>query len=192
MRGIVAPPVLALDLATACGWALVVDDRVARSGTLRLPAPGADGHPGRRYHDLLAFLRRGDWPEGLALAYEDVRSHQRTERATGRRWFATTAAHVYGGLRAVAEAWAYDIGARCLPVGVGEWKQGLGCAGGSHATKDEVMRRVRLLGFAPASQDEADAIGIGLYAARQLAWRGLGGLAMRSQKARGRLQRASR
>jgi len=161
-----APPVLALDLATACGWALVEHDRAVRSGALKL---GATGHPGQRYHALLAFLRAGPWPPDMVLAYEDVRSHERRERGTGRRWFATQAAHVYGGLRAVAEAWAFGANARCVPVGVGEWKAGLGCAGGSHAPKAEVMKRIRLFGYSPQTQDEADAIGIGLWAARHVA-----------------------
>lgn len=161
------PPTLGLDIATACGWALAEADRVSRSGAINLSLRPGD-HPGMRYLRLARFLQAGPWPAGLRLALEDVRSHTRRDRATGKAFVATTAAHVYGGLRAIAEAWAASEGVPVLPVGVGAWKSGLGLAG-SHATKDEVMARVRLLGYAPATQDEADAIGVALWAWRQAA-----------------------
>lgn len=183
------PPVLALDIGTRCGWALAVDDKLVASGGLDLtPRPG--DHPGRRYQRLQEWLngspaisRLGEVQAGLILALEDVRNHSRRDRATGRVVTGVTAAHVYGGLRAVAEAWAYGRGVSTCPVGVGVWKQTLGLSGGPHATKEAVFERVVALGYAPRSQDEADAIGIALHAHRLARWRGLDAAINKGEKA---------
>ena len=157
-------PVLGLDIATHCGWALVEADRVVRSGCLRM-TPRQGDHPGLRYLQFARFLQAGPWPAGVVLAIEDVRSHAR-RGAGGVRSFGVTAAHVYGGLRAIAEAWAATGDVSVIPIAVGSWKKGIGCARGAHASKAEVLRQVQLLGYRPASQDEADAIGIALSATR--------------------------
>ncbi len=157
-------PVLAFDLGTACGWALVEADRVSRSGALDLRP---DGHPGSRYLKLIRWLERTAWPERITVALEDVQNHSRLDTVSGKKYFAVHAAHIYGGFRAVVECWAAAIGAEVLPVGVGSWKAAIGARGGPHAAKAEVMRAIRVLGYAPSTQDEADAIGIGLHAFRQ-------------------------
>lgn len=181
------PPVLALDIGTRCGWALAVDDQLVASGGLDLtPRPG--DHPGRRYRRLLEWLDAspaltglGQVMPGLLLALEDVRNHGRRDAKTGRVVQGVTAAHVYGGLRAVAEAWACARGVSTCPIGVGAWKQSLGLSGGSHASKEAVFAQVVALGYAPRSQDEADAIGIALHAHRLARWRGLGEQQSRGQ-----------
>lgn len=158
------PPVLGLDLALACGWALVEGDKVVRSGRWMLAQ--AEKHPGDRYLALVRALDAGGWPDHLLVAYEDVRSHRQRDKASGREWFATTGAQVYGGLKGIVLAWAARRRHDVKPIGVGSWKSGLGLRSGAHAAKDDVMQRVRLLGFAPVTQDEADAIGIALHAWR--------------------------
>lgn len=157
------PPVLGFDIGTACGWALVEADQVRRSGALDL-RPG--DHPGHRYLKLSRWLAGECWPENLSVAVEDIRSHSRTDKVSGKKFFGTDAAHVYGGLRAIVEGWAASRSIQVFPIGVGTWKAAIGCSGGSHAPKEEVMRAVRLLGHSPRTQDEADAIGVALHAYR--------------------------
>ncbi len=145
------------------GWALAVNDAVRISGSLDLSLRGSDV-PGRRYLRLARWLERESpaWPAPLVVVLEDVRSHERRDKASGKRTFATTAAHVYGGLRAIIEAWAAASNVPVIPVGVGSWKSGIGLPG-SHAPKEMVMERVKLLGHRPTTQDEADAIGVALH-----------------------------
>ena len=160
-----AGAVLGLDIGTHLGWALAVNDTIRRSGSIDLSLRAADV-PGRRYLRLARWLEREFAPpfdpDPLVVVLEDVRSHEIRDKATGRRSFGTTAAHVYGGLRAIIEAWAAAKGVAVIPVGVGSWKSGIGLPG-AHAPKEAVMARVKLLGYRPGSQDEADAIGVALH-----------------------------
>ncbi len=71
---------------------------------------------------------------------------------------ALDAAHVYGGLVATLTAWCEHHGIPYAGVPVGTWKRDL--TGKGNADKAAVMAAVRELGYAPETQDEADALGV--------------------------------
>lgn len=139
---------LAIDLGTHVGWAAVLEDDRIEHGAVEFKR-GRTG--GARY---LKFSR---WLDGLhrrnpvaAVTYEDVRNHK-----------GITAAHVYGGMEAILLAWAEIHGIPITAVGVGVWKKALGIKG--NAGKPQVAAAIKRRGFAPATQDAADALGILLH-----------------------------
>lgn len=130
---------LALDLGTRTGWAAELDG-VVLSGTLDLKS------------DVRRFLRLWRWLEqnvrpGDEVAYEDVKRH-----------LGTTAAHVYGGLKAVVQSVCADIGAKCYGVPVGTIKKS--ATGNGAATKDAMVEAARARGFEPQDDNEADALAL--------------------------------
>lgn len=107
----------------------------------------------------MAFLRFNHWLSELAessgpitaVFFEEVRAHA-----------GTLAAHVYGGFLAHLEAWAEfrDVPYQGVPVGT--IKRFI--AGKGNADKQTVIAAVKARGFAPADDNEADAISILLWA----------------------------
>lgn len=107
----------------------------------------------------MAFLRFNHWLSELAeslgpiaaVFFEEVRAHA-----------GTLAAHVYGGFLAHLEAWAEfrDVPYQGVPVGT--IKRFI--AGKGNADKKAVVAAVKARGFAPADDNEADAISILLWA----------------------------
>lgn len=133
---------LALDLGTKTGWAAQLDG-LTLSGTLDLKA---DERRYLRLWDwLLETLRPGD-----EVAYEDVKRHA-----------GTTAAHVYGGLRAVVVSACEEVGATYQGVPVGTIKKH--ATGKGNADKDEMVAAARARGFAPQDHNEADALALLSY-----------------------------
>jgi len=139
---------LSFDIGTNMGWAILREDGSVSHGCLKL-TPKKKDHPGARYLKFLHWLERvHKQAPGLdTVVYEDIRRHE-----------GTTAAHVYGGLLACLLAWAARYGIPCVPVGVGSWKVSIGIKG--NAPKPAVFSAITKLGHLPATQDEADAIGI--------------------------------
>lgn len=142
------PSLLALDLGTQTGWAVLAEERVI-SGTFDMRPAHGEGI-GVRFlrfrRELLNPLR------GIReVYYEDVRRHEGTH-----------AAHVYGALWGTLCAWCEEHAVPYHGVGVGEWKKSLGCKG--NAGKEYVLAAIRQKGFNAASFDEADALGILSYA----------------------------
>lgn len=99
--------ILALDLGTQTGWALLRDNTLF-SGTLSF-------QPSRWEGGGMRFLRFTEWLNHLVIggpiervAFEEVRSH------TG-----TDAAHVYGGFLGVLTQWCetHNIPYEAVPVG---------------------------------------------------------------------------
>ncbi len=82
-----------------------------------------------------------------AIYFEEVRAHRGVD-----------AAHVCGGLVATLTAWCEHHGIPYAGVPVGTWKRTL--AGKGNADKPTVMAAVQALGYAPETQDEADALGV--------------------------------
>lgn len=144
--------ILALDLGTTTGWALVIGQAQVISGTLDLNPNRYDGG-GMRY------LRLRNWLEQLRLDsggiegihYEEVRRHA-----------GTSAAHVYGGLLATLTGWCEERGVAYQGVPVGTIKRFI--TGKGNADKTAVITAVRERGYAPADDNEADAIAILLWA----------------------------
>ena len=144
--------ILALDLGTTTGWALRNADRLITSGTVSFRPRRFDGG-GMRYLRFTNWLTEIDRLSGpiAAIWFEEVRRHA-----------ATDAAHVYGGLMATLTAWAELRGVPYQGVPVGTIKRH--ATGKGNADKATMMAAARARGFAPADDNEADAIAILLWA----------------------------
>jgi crossover junction endodeoxyribonuclease RuvC len=143
---------LALDLGTACGWAMShyeptdlpgIEAFRPKHGTFDLRA-GQHAGGGMRY---LKFRRELDNLKGLVdeVTYEIVRRH-----------VGTAAAHVYGGLLAVLTSWCEE---NEIPY-EGETVQAIKkfACGRGNATKEEMIAAAIAAGFKPANDNEADAL----------------------------------
>ena len=148
MRG----AMLALDLGTSTGWALRAGDEFITSGTVSLKHTRFDGG-GMRFLRFRRWLEQLDLDAGPieAIHFEEVRRHVGTD-----------AAHVYGGLLAVLSAWCEEHLVAYQGVPVGTIKQFI--TGKGNADKAAVIAAVQAKGFAPADDNEADAIAILLWA----------------------------
>jgi len=144
--------VVALDLGTTTGWALVIGRSPIISGTLDLKPNRYDGG-GMRY------LRLRNWLEQIRLDsggidtihYEEVRRHSSTD-----------ASHVYGGLLAILTGWCEERAVAYQGVPVGTIKRFI--AGKGNADKAAVITAVRERGYSPKDDNEADALAILLWA----------------------------
>ena len=142
----VGSAVLALDLGQKTGWAVRNADGAIASGT-------AEFKPGRFEGGGMAFLRFRAWllevdqtTGGVDTVYfEEVRSHR-----------GVAAAHAYGGFLAHLTAWAEANKVPYRGVPVATIKRH--ATGQGNANKEAVMAAVRALGFAPADDNEADAL----------------------------------
>jgi Holliday junction resolvasome RuvABC endonuclease subunit len=144
--------VLALDLGTTTGWALRGPDCRITSGTVTFRSSRFEGG-GMRYLRFQHWLR-----EMLDLAgpierivFEEVRRHVSTDSS-----------HVYGGLLATLTAWSElnTIPYQGVPVGtIKRFATGRG-----NADKTAVIAAIRLRGFNPSDDNEADALAILLWA----------------------------
>jgi hypothetical protein len=143
--------ILSLDLGTSMGWALRLGGKT-HSGTVSFRPSRYDGGGMR-------FVRFRSWLEQLAadralpasIYFEEVRRHA-----------ATDAAHIYGGFLACLTAWCEERGIAYQGVPVGTIKRHVTARG--NADKQAVIDAVRARGFAPADDNEADAIAILLWA----------------------------
>ena len=143
---------VALDLGTTTGWALRGRGDFITSGTVSLKPSRFDGG-GMRFVRFRRWLEQLDSDAGPieAIYYEEVRRHVGTD-----------AAHVYGGLQAVLTAWCEEHLVAYQGVPVGTIKRFI--AGKGNADKAAVIAAVKANGFAPADDNEADAIAILLWA----------------------------
>lgn len=100
--------------------------------------------------DIYGFVILND-PKKLGdfsrIVFEEVRRHAGVD-----------AAHVYGGLLATPTAWAEHHSLPYEGIPIGTWKKAL--TGKGNASKTDVMAEIRSRGFAPATEDEADALGV--------------------------------
>lgn len=140
--------ILALDLGTRTGWAVL-----PRSG--RIASGVTEFRPGRfqgagmaflRFEKFLADLNRGAGPFD-AVVFEEVRAHA-----------GTLAAQVYGGFLAHLTAWCERKAAPYLGVPVATIKRH--ATGKGNAPKEDVIRAVRAQGFLPKDDNEADALAL--------------------------------
>ena len=139
---------LALDLGTQTGWAMRSRDDSVISGSESF-------RPGRFEGGGMRFLRFKRWlteikhsADGIdAVYFEEVRRHAGVD-----------AAHAYGGFLAHLTAWCehHQIPYQGVPVGtIKKHATGRGNAG-----KDEVIAAMRVKGFHPTDDNEADALAI--------------------------------
>jgi Holliday junction resolvasome RuvABC endonuclease subunit len=144
--------ILALDLGTRTGWALADQNGNITSGTASFKHTRYDGGGMR-------FLRFRSWLDEVyrltggfdELFYEQVRRHAGTD-----------ASHLYGGWMAILEVWCEQRSIPYQGVPVGTIKRFI--TGKGNADKAAVIDAVRLRGFAPVDDNEADAIAILLWA----------------------------
>jgi hypothetical protein len=147
-----AGTILALDLATITGWAMRSASGEILSGTVSFRPSRYDGG-GIRY------LRFRGWRDSMAqdaagigvVHFEEIRRH-----------LSTDAAHVHGGLLATLTSWCEQRSIAYQGVPVGTIKSFI--AGKGNADKAAVIAAIRARGFAPADDNEADAIAILLWA----------------------------
>ena len=143
---------LALDLGTTTGWALLARDGSITSGS-------ASFKPQRFEGGGMRFLRFKRWlteikqsADGIdAVYFEEVRRH-----------LGVDAAHAYGGFMAHLTAWCehHQIPYQGIPVGTIKKH----ATGKGNASKDEMIAAVRNLGHTPADDNEADALALLDYA----------------------------
>lgn len=159
--------ILALDLGTRTGWAVLPRSGRIASGVTEF-RPGR--HRGRFYDPVLyrerpikdramgagmAFLRFEKFLADLnrdagpfdAVVFEEVRAHA-----------GTLAAQVYGGFLAHLTAWCERKAAPYLGVPVAAIKRH--ATGKGNAPKEDVIRAVRAQGFLPKDDNEADALAL--------------------------------
>lgn len=140
--------VLALDLGQKTGWAVRSPDGAITSGT-------AEFRPSRFEGGGMVFLRFRAWLQEMdeiaggigAVYFEEVRAHR-----------GVAASHAYGGYLAHLTAWAEANKIPYRGVPVGTIKRHI--TGKGNADKDAVIAAVRVLGFDPADDNEADALAL--------------------------------
>ena len=140
--------ILALDLGTRTGWALVDRNGNITSGTVEFRQDRWQGG-GMRFLRFRAWL---DEVHRLAggfdrLIYEQVRRHAGTD-----------ASHLYGGWLAILEVWCEQKSIAYQGVPVGTIKRH--ATGKGNAPKEAMIAAARARGFSPADDNEADAIAI--------------------------------
>ncbi|MBX6376491.1 MAG: hypothetical protein IRZ13_19980 [Acetobacteraceae bacterium] len=147
--------VLALDLGTTTGWALHSQDGGITSGTMTFRPSRFEGG-GMRYLRFRGWLGEvAGLSGGLArVVFEEVRAHAGTD-----------AAHLYGGFLAHLSAWCEEHGIPYQGVPVATIKRF--ATGKGNADKAAMIAAVRARGFAPADDNEADAIALLLWATEQ-------------------------
>jgi len=144
--------ILALDLGTRTGWALVDRNGNITSGTVEFRQDRWQGG-GMRFLRFRAWLDEVHRLTGgfEQLIYEQVRRHAGTD-----------ASHLYGGWLAILEVWCEQNSVAYQGVPVGTIKRH--ATGRGNAYKQAMIAAVEARGFSPTDDNEADAIAILLWA----------------------------
>lgn len=140
---------LALDLGTHCGFAIARADGRIESGTEHFALKSADGEGVRfvNFRRWLVELKGANEHLG-AVAFEKVIAHGPGAQA----------GHVYGGFVAVLMMFCEHHQLCYNGFHVGTIKKAW--TGNGAAKKPDMIARCRALGFAPGSDNEADAIAL--------------------------------
>lgn len=141
--------ILALDLATQSGWAVMTRDGTFRSGSVRFDSNRLGG----KGHRWLAFRK---WLMDTAtecggiqaVYYEDVK----------QPFASNLAARAYCGFLAIVEAWAAINNIPLHGVGVGTVKKAW--TGRGNASKSEMVAAARQRGIPVVDDNQADAVAI--------------------------------
>lgn len=138
---------LALDLGTQTGWALLHQGRIT-SGTMSFKNDRYQGG-GMRY---LRFRRWLDDMTNLTgpmteVYFEEVRRH-----------LGVDASHVYGGFLATLTAWCEQQDIPYQGVSVGTIKRHV--TGKGNASKQDMLEVIKAKGYAPQDDNEADALAL--------------------------------
>lgn len=136
--------ILALDLGTKTGWALLKSNKVT-SGTKNFATKRHEGG-GVLYLRFAGFIAPLIADVDLVV-YEEVRRHA-----------GTTAAHVYGGLQATLTKLCEEMQVPYMSVPVGTVKKH--ATGKGNANKQLMIKAAQERGFSPVDDNEADALAI--------------------------------
>lgn len=145
--------ILALDLGTTTGWAMSEFSKVS-SGTINFKATRFQSADRRfvNFKDWLKkTLEKTTLGEINAVYFEEVRKH-----------IGVDAAHCYGGFKAVLTMFCEENKISYQGVPVGTIKKFV--TGKGNSKKPEMIAAVRLRGFNPQDDNEADAISLLLCA----------------------------
>lgn len=146
--------ILALDLATRTGWAIVADGRLLESGV-------QDFTKRRGESNGLLFLRARKWLRDVADLYKPALIAY--ERAHFRGGAAT---EICVGLQTRAQELAAELGIEAAPVATMTLKKW--ATGSGKADKLAMIERAaKAMGRVPLDDNEADAVLIGLWAASE-------------------------
>jgi Holliday junction resolvasome RuvABC endonuclease subunit len=147
-----SPTILALDLGTQTGWALRGRDGAITTGTVCFKPQRFEGG-GMRY---LRFKR---WLDELALVANEPQAvyFEEVSRHAG-----VDASHAYGGFLGQLTAWCEHRAIPYQGVPVGTIKKH--ATGKGNADKQAMIAAMQAKGFHPADDNEADALGLLLWA----------------------------
>ena len=143
-----SPTVLAIDLGTQTGWALVSGFGSIRSGSrsFKLARDEAKGLPFWRFNRWLTELE--EQVRGIdAVYYEAVFAHK-----------GSVAAHKYGAFEGQLLSWCAGRDIPVQGVAVGTIKKH--ATGVGYAGKQAVIDAMHALGFDPVDDNEADALAL--------------------------------
>ena len=147
--------ILALDLGTTTGWALLGRDGSTTSGSEPFKPQRFEGG-GMRYLRFKRWLTEiKQVAESIdAVYFEEVRRHMGVD-----------AAHAYGGFMAHLTAWCeyHQIPYQGVPVGTIKKH----ATGRGNASKDEMIAAAKARGYAPVDDNEADALALLNWAVEQ-------------------------
>lgn len=140
--------ILALDLGTQTGWALRGRDDDITSGSETFKPQRFEGGGMRylRFKRWLIEIKQS--VDGIdAIFFEEVRRHAGVD-----------AAHAYGGFLATLTAWCehHQIPYQGVPVSTIKKH----ATGKGNANKEQMLAAARAKGYAPADDNEADALAI--------------------------------
>lgn len=147
--------ILALDLGTKLGWALLRADGRVESGQEML-APKTGEGPGRRFAKFHRWLidLKARAPELAAIHYELVVAIS----TRGGMPHNAQASHIYGGLVAILQMFGEHHGITYCGHNVATVKKQF--TGSGRAQKCDVIAQCRVMGFKPDTDNEADALAV--------------------------------
>lgn len=140
---------LAIDLGTTFGYALLRADNRIEHGEECLSLKKGEGE-GQRFLKFNRWLVETNQRHEIGKVYFEI--------VMGHAPNAVLAAHIYGGLRAVLLMFCDRHAIAYEGIGVSTIKKRF--AGHGQATKEDMKRQCRDLGFKVTGGNEADAIGI--------------------------------
>lgn len=143
--------ILALDLGTYTGWAVLNSDRTqTTSGSVSFESKRHEG-AGMRFLQFRRWLDSFNSKHEVTEVYfEEVRRHS-----------GTTAAHIYGGFVATLTAWCEYYNIPYISVPVATIKKS--ATGKGNANKIAVIAAMRKAGYKPTNDNEADALALLSY-----------------------------
>ena len=138
---------LCLDLGTTTGWALKDAREHITSGTITFKPQRFEGG-GMRYLRFIVWL-----DEILTITKLDAVYFEEVRRHSG-----TAAAHVYGGFLGQLSSWCEYYKIPYLGIPVKTIKRFI--SGNGNASKIEVIKSIKALGYNPTDDNEADALAL--------------------------------